>query len=284
MKTLTKPERVDPLQLASLVADRNNCYAGEPVRLMIQANTEALPSPLTIRLVLPPELEIKDFTFDNPEIVVSTKTTNVEQTTHLSWTIKVKDNSVSLIEAVVNTAVAPLTTSGNLQVWLEVEDESGQRLTDERLQIQVVGQSRFMTFLPELYYGNDFLNRFLMLFESFSQPIQGQINEMDNYFDIDLTPSAFLPWLASWIGITWDSELDDQRKRQLLHDALQLYQRRGTHLALKDFLQIYTGGTVEIREHRTRNMRLGDRAILGHTIALGRKNLPHTFTLKLKVN
>ena len=48
-------------------------------------------------------------------------------------------------------------------------------------------------------------------------------------------------------------------------------------------LEIYTGGDVEIVERRANNLRLGSGARLGHGVALGVRNQPHTFTLYIKL-
>jgi phage tail-like protein len=140
-----------------------------------------------------------------------------------------------------------------------------------------------MAFLPEIYHENDFLNRLLMLFESFWKPVEAQIDQSDVYYDVRLTPEEFLPWMASWVGITWDESLPEERKRELLHSAVDLYRSRGTRKALIDYLTLYTQGQVEVIENRAKNFVLGKSAPLGKTIALGRQNLPHSFSVRVKI-
>lgn len=166
----------------------------------------------------------------------------------------------------------------------ELRDSQGELLASESARVMVRLSGSYMKHLPEIYHDSDFMGRFMMLFESFWKPISQQIDQVDAYFDPDLTPSDFLPWLGSWLGVTWDETLPEDRKRSLLHNAIALYQRRGTRGALEDYLKIYTGGQVEIIEHRAQNFVLGQGTRLGAAVALGKQNLPHTFTVNVKVD
>ena len=93
----------------------------------------------------------------------------------------------------------------------------------------------------------------------FLAPLESQVAQSDGYYDPDLTPEGFLPWLATWIGVAWDDSLPVARQRRLLGEALRLYQKRGTRAALEEYLRIYSGGEVEIVEHRAQNFSLGMR-------------------------
>jgi phage tail-like protein len=122
-----------------------------------------------------------------------------------------------------------------------------------------------------------------MLFESFWKPINEQIEQVDNYFDPDLTPPEFIPWLASWVGLPVDDSIPLDRMRALLRNAIPLFQRRGTRQALQTYLEIYTSGQVEIVERRAANFVLGASATLGNEIALGTANRPNTVQIRLRI-
>ena len=161
---------------------------------------------------------------------------------------------------------------------------SGERvLAAEGVTVVVEAKGRYLRYLPEIYEADDFMGRFLMLFESFWAPIEAQISSIAAYFDPDLTPARFLPWLGSWVGVTPDENLPEERQRRLLKAAVSLYRRRGTRDGLRDYLELYTGGEVRIVESRTRDFRLGPGARLGMGIALGRRNKPHTFAVFLRL-
>jgi phage tail-like protein len=127
------------------------------------------------------------------------------------------------------------------------------------------------------------MGRFLMLFESFLAPLDSQIKGQSDYLDPFLAPVEFIPWLASWTDMKIDEELPPENKRNLLKVSASLLRARGTRKALKEYLEIYTGGKVEIREHFSQNFQLGKDAKLGQDTALGTDNVPQTFTVKLNL-
>ena len=52
---------------------------------------------------------------------------------------------------------------------------------------------------------------------------------------------------------------------------------------MKTYLEIYTGGQVEIKERRARNFVLGPMGNLGVDIALGANNQPNSVQIDLQV-
>ena len=141
----------------------------------------------------------------------------------------------------------------------------------------------YLKYLPAVYERDPFMGRFLMLFESLWGPIDEQIDTLADYFDPMLTTLPMLKWLADRLDLKVDDELPVAVVRRLVAKAVPLYRRRGTRAGLQELLQIYTGGEVQIVERRANNLRLGKSARLGHGVALGVRNQPHTFTLYIKL-
>lgn len=159
----------------------------------------------------------------------------------------------------------------------------GSVLASESVQVAVYGKGKYLKHLPEIYESDHFTSRFLMLFESFWKPISQQIDQVENYFDPDLTPAEFIPWLASWIGLPLDKTLPIERMRALIKQAIMLYQCRGTCQALRTYLEIYTDGQVNISERRARNFVLGRDTSLGLDVALGTENMPNSVRINLQI-
>jgi phage tail-like protein len=109
-------------------------------------------------------------------------------------------------------------------------------------------RSSYLKYLPALYSADDFLGRFLLIVESILSPIERTIDNLGYYFDARLTPPEVLPWLASWLGLVLDERWPEQRRRDLIRAAVELYQWRGTRRGLSEFLRLYTGLTPEIIE------------------------------------
>lgn len=123
--------------------------------------------------------------------------------------------------------------------------------------------SRYMQYLPGIYH-TDFMARFLAIFESVLTPIEWNVDNFDLYLNPNTTPAGFLPWLADWFAVSFDSTWSGEQQRQLLEEAHNIFARRGTRWALARVLEIYTGASPEI-------------------IDLQEKEDPFTFTVKLPV-
>jgi phage tail-like protein len=104
---------------------------------------------------------------------------------------------------------------------------------------------RLLSYLPGVYH-TDFMARFLGVFESILTPIEWNVDNFDVYLHASTAPPGFLPWLATWFDIAFDSTWDEAQRRAFLADAHRIYARRGTRWALSRALEIYTGHVPEI--------------------------------------
>jgi phage tail-like protein len=109
-------------------------------------------------------------------------------------------------------------------------------------------QSSYLKYLPAFLGGNEFLGRFLLIFEQLLTPLDRQIDNLYDYFDPRMAPPDFLPWLASWLGLVLDERWPEGQRRELIRAAVELYEWRGTRRGLSEFLRLYTGFTPEIIE------------------------------------
>ena len=110
------------------------------------------------------------------------------------------------------------------------------------------GRSSYLDYLPGIYSGNDFLARYLLIFETIFEPISRTVANIPDYFDPNMAPSDVLPWLGSWLGLLLDERWPDARRRELIRSAADLYRWRGTRRGLEQFIRVYTGITPEITE------------------------------------
>ncbi len=108
--------------------------------------------------------------------------------------------------------------------------------------------SQLLKYLPSIYGDDPFLYGFLRLFETIWAPLERQIDQLYAYCNPRLTPAEFLPWLGTWVDLVLDENWPEARRRELIRHAAELYRRRGTAGALRDYLAIYTGVAPEIVE------------------------------------
>ena len=265
------------------VADFYNRYPGEEVVFYTTLKIATRQPGRVLTVMLPEGLELGGYTLPGEEAVPSGGVRDLEEGSAVDWTLADDLAPGSELTLVTHARVLALEQPVSQRSQAVLRDQQGYELASETAQVTVRAQSRLLRYLPEIYHESSFLGRLLMLFESFLAPLEDQVSQSDGYYDPDLTPEGFLPWLATWIGVAWDDSLPVARQRKLLGEALGLYQKRGTRAALEEYLRIYSGGEVEIVEYRAQNFSLGKEARLGSTIALGKANFPHTFQVSLKV-
>jgi phage tail-like protein len=108
--------------------------------------------------------------------------------------------------------------------------------------------SRYLSDLPVVYHDNDFLGRFLQIFESIWEPAEQREDHVAMYFDPSTCPAALLPWLARWLNLELNPHWPEARQRALLSEAVELYRWRGTRYGLTRMIELCTGLTPEIVE------------------------------------
>ena len=94
----------------------------------------------------------------------------------------------------------------------------------------------------------DFTDRFLSIFDTTFRSIESTIDNIAGYFDPASTPAErrggkidFLSWLASWVGLMFDRQWSEARRRWFLKQAGKLFPLRGTRKGLWLELLLYLG-------------------------------------------
>jgi phage tail-like protein len=141
--------------------------------------------------------------------------------------------------------------------------------------------SKYLKYLPGIYREDEFMGRFLKIFESILTPIDQVIAHIHQYFDPKMAPGELLPWLASWVDLVLDESWPLEKRRKLIGSAVELYQLRGTRRGLSEYLRIYTGVEPTIVEHFG-GIKLGEHSELGLNTILG-DGQDHSVTVILEV-
>ena len=268
--------------ILALAADAYNRYPGELATFYLRF-TVPKKSGATLQFAMPKSLKVESYLL--PDGIPTTLPSVVEVDQDMIVLIPLdkhfsKGQTYNIVARVhINTFYINqyLITEASLVA------ADGAILAAESVQVAVYGKGKYLKNLPEIYESDHFTSRFLMLFESFWKPISQQIDQVDNYFDPDLTPPEFIPWLASWIGLPLDKTLPLDRMRALIKQAIMLFQCRGTYQALRTYLEIYTDGQVNIIERRAKNFVLGQDTSLGLDVALGTENMPNSVRIALNI-
>jgi phage tail-like protein len=134
-----------------------------------------------------------------------------------------------------------------------------------------------LQYIPAVYREDpvsaDFLGRFLSIFDTMRDQTSLLITFMARYFDPMATPANrrnqsgtdFLSWLASWLGLSLDSNWPVEKRRKLVQQANRLFALRGTVEGLKMQIELYAGARPQILEmFRLRRWLLVNSATLGN--------------------
>ena len=149
--------------------------------------------------------------------------------------------------------------------------------------VSIKPQSSYLEYLPALFRDDEFMGQFLLIFESIMKPIEGTVDNIPLYIDPLMTSGPLLPWLASWLDLTLDPVWPEDRRRELVKSAAELYRWRGTRRGLAEYLRIYTGSTPEISEYIP-GMRLDQDTALGVNTRLGSSGTGHHFTVSMELD
>ncbi len=109
-------------------------------------------------------------------------------------------------------------------------------------------RSSYLQYLPGMYHGNEFLGRFLLIFEHIFSPVRRTVGNAPHYFDPAVTPSEVLAWLGSWLGLVVDERWPERTRRELIANAASLFAWRGTRRGLTEFVRLYAGVSPVITE------------------------------------
>jgi phage tail-like protein len=275
----TQPSGLD----VSHIADFYRRYPGETVTLYTRVDVHRPVSEFTLRVGLPEGLTLGDSSASPSHGEGLPRLVTLDGAWFLLWEVTRQVNAGERFEYTLTATVAPVrddTTLTSRAVAVSPDTPAASA----SVSLAVAARGKYLKYLPALYTEQDeFMGHFMMLFESFWRPIDRQIDDIHFYFDPRLAPPDLLPWLASWVDLTLDEQWPEEQRRLLLLSMVMLYRRRGTRRGLQDYLEIYTGRKPQITEHGAHNFELSKSNRLGPSVALGKQNMPHTFSVGLKL-
>jgi len=168
-----------------------------------------------------------------------------------------------------------LTGTGEFEFVVSVTPASGGRELQASGRLTVlppvtVSDNRLLHYLPAIYSSDDFTRRFLALFQGLLDPMEDLVDSTELYVDPDLAPPSLLPWLATWVGLTFNAGMHDAQRRALIRQAVDIARWRGTRHGMQAELETRLGGKALIVEN-FRGLRLGQDAALGLNTRLGER-------------
>ena len=95
--------------------------------------------------------------------------------------------------------------------------------------------------LPAVYHEDDFTWRFIAAFDDALAPIISTLDNLEAYVDASIAPRDFVDWLAAWVGFPVGETWPEDRSRELVRTATEMYRWSGTVHGLKLLLRTYAG-------------------------------------------
>lgn len=102
--------------------------------------------------------------------------------------------------------------------------------------------------LPAVLQDDEFAQRLVAGLDGVVAPVFSTLDNIDTYFDPQLTPADFLPWLAGWLGAEIDPAWPEQRTRDLLSRIADLHSKRGTVAGLREAIALQTGSQPSVTD------------------------------------
>jgi len=103
-------------------------------------------------------------------------------------------------------------------------------------------------YLPAMYQEDRFAQALTAGLDEVLSPVIASLDNLDAYHDPDVAPDDFLAWLGGWVGTELDDTWPQERRRELVRRAVEIFRVRGTANGLRAHIELATGGRVEIVE------------------------------------
>ncbi|APR88474.1 NHL repeat domain protein [Minicystis rosea] len=126
------------------------------------------------------------------------------------------------------------------------------------------GVTRYLDHLPAVLQQGPFIGPFLTAFERIlsgpppgttpppgvtpPEGIEQILDRIDTFFDPDLAPEDFIPWLAGWVALALRDDWDLATRRAFIGKVVPLYKKRGTRAGLRELLDTQAAA-VSVVDH-----------------------------------
>jgi phage tail-like protein len=100
--------------------------------------------------------------------------------------------------------------------------------------------------LPGVYVEDGMVRGLTEGLDTVLAPVFLTLDCLDAYVSPRLAPEDFLPWLASWVGVTVADSWSAESKRDVVGTAVRRHRDRGTRHGLRAQVELLTDGDVEI--------------------------------------
>lgn len=100
--------------------------------------------------------------------------------------------------------------------------------------------------LPRVLAQDHVVRGYVSLCDEIWASVLERLDHLEWFLDVDVAPITFVRWLGTWLGVTVDPALPEDRQRALVRTAGRTLRWRGTRWGLEQLLSALTGAHVEV--------------------------------------
>ena len=103
--------------------------------------------------------------------------------------------------------------------------------------------------LPVGMVEDEFLVRFLSIFQDVADTVVGQIDTLPHMFDPTVAPLPMVRALGNWVGLDWiDPSLPDPLQRRIVRQYFAMLRWRGTKRGMRQLLELISEAPATVQE------------------------------------
>jgi phage tail-like protein len=103
--------------------------------------------------------------------------------------------------------------------------------------------------LPMGMVEDDFLVRFVSIFQEVANTVFSQLDALPHMFDATVAPPSMVRTLGRWIGLDWvDPSLPDPLQRRIVREYFSLLRWRGTKRGMRQLLELISEQPARVEE------------------------------------
>ena len=150
-----------------------------------------------------------------------------------------------LAHSVLNPQDILLYHARGRYLWMEIQLFPQGASIPEIHHMKIYAENKsFIKYLPEIYQNqpeNDFLKRYLSIFEGVYQKLDEEIRDAPCQLDPQTAELEFLRWMAKWVGISQVHLWPEEKLRKLLQGIVRKNLVRGTRAYMENIIETFTG-------------------------------------------
>jgi phage tail-like protein len=121
--------------------------------------------------------------------------------------------------------------------------------------------------LPVGMVEDEFLVRFVSIFQTVADTVVGQIDNLPHMFDPTVAPPTMVRTLGRWIGLDWiDPSLPDALQRRIVREYFSLLRWRGTKRGMRELLELISEAPAIVEETGGMFQEGQSPADIGHVV------------------